>query len=270
MDRRYLPEIPERDAPPAVREIYADIRQTLGLPVVNLVYRHLAAEPGRLEAVWSGLARVIGEPGTEALAVSLSSSVGVPDVAPLSADVLVASGVGEVGLAGVRATLSVYARGNSLNLIGCSALLEGVDSPGEAVDPAVTFPPVSPEELPPLADVALLAAPVRSLLEEMSIAVAGGEEPILVPTLFRHLAHDPAVLELGWTALRPAFSGGEIAALAAVVEEAARDLATCVPGRVERLHDPGSRAVLAGFLGPMARMLVVGAALDRAFGPRTP
>ena len=48
-----LAEVAGADARDGVAATYADIRATLGLPVVNLVYRHLAAEPGRLEALWA-------------------------------------------------------------------------------------------------------------------------------------------------------------------------------------------------------------------------
>lgn len=54
----YLAEIAEEDAEGAVAELYEDIRRVLGLPLVNLVYRHLAAV-GRLEEVWRVLPRMV-------------------------------------------------------------------------------------------------------------------------------------------------------------------------------------------------------------------
>ena len=53
--RAYLPEVSERDAEGLAAEFYEDIRRVVGLPFVNLVYRHLAVEPRRLEAAWSQL-----------------------------------------------------------------------------------------------------------------------------------------------------------------------------------------------------------------------
>ena len=68
MVEHYLAELPESKASAAVREIYDDIRETLGLPVVNLLYRHLAVEPGRLESTWAELRPVLKDPATHALA----------------------------------------------------------------------------------------------------------------------------------------------------------------------------------------------------------
>src|SRR5262249_31484148 len=51
----YLPEVSEAEAQGRVAEIYEEIRRAVGLPVVNLVYRHLAVEPERLQAVWAEL-----------------------------------------------------------------------------------------------------------------------------------------------------------------------------------------------------------------------
>jgi hypothetical protein len=43
-----LPEIREEDAPPEIVALYDDIRETIGVPHLALIYRHLAALPGAL------------------------------------------------------------------------------------------------------------------------------------------------------------------------------------------------------------------------------
>jgi len=45
----------EDEATEAVASIFADIRETLNVEVVNLVWRHLATMPGALEWVWGTL-----------------------------------------------------------------------------------------------------------------------------------------------------------------------------------------------------------------------
>jgi hypothetical protein len=50
-----FPEVPEGEAQGVVADIYADIRNVLGLPVVNLVYRCLAVEPTHLASIWRTL-----------------------------------------------------------------------------------------------------------------------------------------------------------------------------------------------------------------------
>ena len=45
--------VTEQNAEGQVAEIYQDIRATLGVPVVNLIWRHLATFPGALEWSWA-------------------------------------------------------------------------------------------------------------------------------------------------------------------------------------------------------------------------
>ena len=54
----FLPEQPEAQASDAVRAIYAQIRRAAGVPMVALIFRHLATLPGAMEWAWS----VIGPP----------------------------------------------------------------------------------------------------------------------------------------------------------------------------------------------------------------
>jgi hypothetical protein len=41
-----IPAIPEEDASGDIATLYADLRATLGVPFVNLIWRHLATHPG--------------------------------------------------------------------------------------------------------------------------------------------------------------------------------------------------------------------------------
>ena len=47
--------IREDEATETIASIFADIRETLNVEVVNLVWRHLATMPGALEWVWGTL-----------------------------------------------------------------------------------------------------------------------------------------------------------------------------------------------------------------------
>src|SRR5207249_2369114 len=51
-----LAEISERAATGEIAAIYAELRATLGVPLVNLVFRHMATVPGCLEWAWRCLA----------------------------------------------------------------------------------------------------------------------------------------------------------------------------------------------------------------------
>ena len=48
-----VPSIAEVDATGEIAELYADIRESLGMPFVNLVWRNLASVPGGLKWAWT-------------------------------------------------------------------------------------------------------------------------------------------------------------------------------------------------------------------------
>ena len=55
--------IPEEQATGKVKEIYADIRATLGIDFVPNLYKVMAAKPDYLEANWSKSKAVMAAPG---------------------------------------------------------------------------------------------------------------------------------------------------------------------------------------------------------------
>ena len=48
-----IPAVREDAATGATAAIFADLRATLGVPFVNLIWRHLATMPGMLEWTWA-------------------------------------------------------------------------------------------------------------------------------------------------------------------------------------------------------------------------
>lgn len=264
MGAERLPEIPEAAAEGSVAATYADMRRVLGLPIVNTVYRVLAVEPGRVERIWTELRGNLLSPQARAEAAELAS-VEAPPVEPLPAAALAVTGLDAPRAA---ATLTAYRRGNSHNALALWALLDGVDSAArpEPSEPAGDAPPA----ILPIADPAALPPSSLRLLEEMSEPIAGGERPLLVPGLLRHFAHDPCLLALLWTALRPALLGGGIAGRAAAVGERARELARGLPYPVTRLEDEEARRIVGRFTGAIAHMLIVGSMLEAALAEALP
>ena len=51
-----LEEVPEKAATSEIAAIYAELRAALGVPIVNLVFRNMAAVPGCLPWAWACLA----------------------------------------------------------------------------------------------------------------------------------------------------------------------------------------------------------------------
>src|SRR5277367_6397659 len=54
-DERVLSETSEADASHHIRMIYDEIRELCGVPMVALIFRHLATHPGVLEEAWEAI-----------------------------------------------------------------------------------------------------------------------------------------------------------------------------------------------------------------------
>jgi hypothetical protein len=244
-----------------VAELYADIRRVLGLPFVNLVYRHLACDEGRLEAVWAALGPNLSSQAATAAADELVRSAAPAAAAPLPPDVV------DETLA--AATLDAYARGNSLNLLGMQALLHGCAGRG---DKAPAPPTPGPGAILPMTALEQLPAATRALLDETAALLVGTRKPILVPSLLRHFAHDARLL----AAVRDTLlaNASERAARRAALEDRARRRAAGLPHPVEPLRDADLREVAARFVDATSALLVAGetirAALARGAGCRRP
>jgi hypothetical protein len=256
-----LAEVPEEEATGSVAAAYDDIRRVLGLPIVNLIYRHLATRPGRLEETWAALRPSLTSSAAERAAAELVSGAAPPRVDPIPGRALAAVGLAAREAALARATLDAYARANSRNLLGMVALLEGCSGTGGGADAAG---PAPSEPILPMADLASLSPDAVALLDEMSLALVGDEEPTIVPSLLRHFAHDPCLLALLWTAARPAVEGGRVSSRARVVARRARVLARGLPHPVAPLVDDEVRTIAGRFTGAMSTMLVLGEVLRTA------
>jgi hypothetical protein len=265
----HLAEVAEVEARGAVAETYADIRATLGLPVVNLVYRHLATEPGRLEALWAGVVPALRDSVAPRLAARIASAADAPAVEAIPAAALRAAGIDARVLDGLARTLDAYDRGNAVNLLAITATLRGVDGRAstEAVAPSRGD---EPRALPPMVAVDRLYPAARALVEEMSAAVSGPARPLLVPSLFRHLTRPATLLPLAWTVLRSPLRSPAFEAAVERVTAAADDAACDLPARVPRVEDEGARAALDPFVRAVPRMLVVSAMLRDAFAEGAP
>ena len=74
--------IAEDEATGKVKEIYNDIRQTLGIDFIPNMYKAMAPKPGYLEANWNKIKAVMKGPGKldqltrEIIAVSVSAVMG--------------------------------------------------------------------------------------------------------------------------------------------------------------------------------------------------
>lgn len=212
----------DAEAPPAVREIYADIRAVTGNEVVNLIYRRLAAQdPALLQAVWTRLRAPYASGRFDALARCLTPPL--PAVAP-RADLL-----SEPQMRQARALVSIYDANNRRNFVAFSALLGRQRS----CEPSGGFtrPPAPPPDgtsIPALPPLASLSEDVKARLATLN-RFANPEGLPQTPSLYRHLALWPTLLPACEAALAPLEEAGELTVLMDETRRRGQSAAAALP-----------------------------------------
>lgn len=265
-----VPEIPEAVAVGVVADVYADIRDCIGVPMVNLMYRYLATEPGRLEAAWNALRPNILDEWTEIAVGELRDAVEVNRVVPISKAAIAVAGVHKEGVQLARNTVAVYNQANPRNLLAVCALLQTRSRQARSRSPKHRAPSAHGLELLPMEAVPVRDLHLQALLEEISRAMASPREQLIIPSLFRHFASRPYLLALVWTAVKPVFAGDDGFAQASNVLARAQELTESLPYPLDfEARFSGARA-LAQFPTIIARMIVAGSAIARALDGSAP
>ena len=221
--------VAESEATGAVAETFADIRQTTGVPVVNLIWRHLATIEGGLDWAW-GAAKPIYAGGQAALAAKrLFDRVPLAMPEPLPPGALRAVGVPDGDLGTLRAVVDAYTLGNGLNLLALGALLAAPAGPV----PAAIEPPAQTAAvpLPGILSQGDVAPHVWDLVLALNRFGAREDEPILA-SLYRHLAHWPGLLALTHAGFAPLAADGRLKAAQATT----RSMALAESGRLAHLR----------------------------------
>jgi hypothetical protein len=210
--RESVPSILETDATGDIAAIYADIRQTLGTSVVNLIWRNLATVEGALQWTWSTVKPLyLGPAAPHALTVR--QTLPIPKTPPLSRDALTVSGIGQQALSDIRPILDSYHHTNALALVVLSALLERYEPAATEDGRATEADETSIETvLPALPSMAALAPGLQCLILELN-QFGEDTEPSLIASMYRHLAYWPPYLALVRTMLAPLQGDGALTAL---------------------------------------------------------
>jgi hypothetical protein len=273
-----IPAVSEVEARGDVARLFEDIRLVLGVPVVNLIFRHLAILPGGLAWSW-GVLRPLYASGRVADAANrLGENLPLPAVTPVSRESLRHAGVDARGERAITHVLDVYNRSNAMNLVALTGLLEWLRV-GAVARPASPdsegAPRLSPgrseagERLPPLLAPGDMDEVTRAIVVDLNTFGERGDGHVLA-SMYRHLAHWPGYLGLAAGLLRPLHTTGELDRLAdrALVharDEARRlgpwtdpsDLATPTPAirdRIEQALDAFTSNTIAKMV-PIARLL---------------
>jgi hypothetical protein len=265
-----LPEVQEAEAPPEIAAIYAGLRKAVGVPIVNLIWRHFATLPGVLPWAWESTRGVIGSATVAEGAARMVALVRDAPGLGLSAVGPALRALPTEERARVADVVRVYNRGNQVNLQVLSAvrgLLSGAPAGGARPRPDGEAPAPVAASLPPLPRMDGLPGAVRAAVSALA-ALHDPSEPV-VPSLYRHLALWPEVLPPLREALAPRFADGRIVSLRAsllgVAEESAAALLPHLtpPGPFPAEHRDAVLRVLAVFPGKLiAEMAAVGLVLD--------
>ncbi|MEM9683698.1 MAG: hypothetical protein AAF942_10575 [Pseudomonadota bacterium] len=217
-----VPAIAEADATGEIADLYADIRKTLGVPLVNLIWRNLAVTPGALGWAWSSVRPLYGTGRLQAEARALRDMLVVPDLPSLPVEALRSAGVDETGERTIQTILESYHRSNPLNLVALSTLLAALR--GDPVPDGKPAPSLTPEPpidgtLPALLALAEMEEDTAALVVGVNRLGTRGDDHILV-SMPRHLAHWPGYLGLYWALVAPLDADGQLdASVDAVLDD---------------------------------------------------
>lgn len=279
----FLAELAEREATGEKARIYAEMRRLGGVPMVALIFRHLATLPGGIEWAWAALGPAWKAGRVQEAAWRIAGESPAEPLPPIPPQALAALGVDAAALAEIRIVLRAYNLANPENLLSVLCLLRLLDAssssrPTPAAESdasrgltpagATWVPPPAPGPLVPMIDVARAPKEVAALLD--LVATPGDDGgPRLVQSLYRHFGHRPAFLAMVVTLLLPRIRDGSIAMAAAGIrmkmDDAARDLARSMSAPTA--PHPGVRAALERFGGSVIpQMIVIGALLEAGVG----
>lgn len=263
-----LAELAERDASGEKAQIYAEIRRLGGVPMVALIFRHLATLPGAIEWMWAAVGPVWRQGLLQEEAWQIARRAPIEPLPPIPREALAVLGVDAAGIAEAHIVLKAYNRANPENLLTVLCLLQLLagGTAAQALAARDWQPPTAPAPLVPMGDVAAMPPQIVQLLDLVATAGdAGG--PRVVQSLYRHFFHRPQFLALAVTLIVARLRDGSIehAAKATQTEMAAAAARLIRHMSAPPAPHPLMRAPLERFGGGViAQMIVVGALLERA------
>lgn len=259
-----FPTIAEATARGETADLFADIRATVGVRVVNLVWRHLATMDGALPWAWAAVKPLYRQGMVDQAVVGFRQTMALP-VLPSLAGVEPAS---------VDAVLASYDHSNTVNLFALGALVawlreegaEGTPMPG----PRLAAPDVT---LPALASEGDVAPETWQRVVRLN-RFGDTERPLILASMYRHLAHAPASLARLEPALAAVQADGSldrsIAANRAAAYGSARGLARAIVAERPRRAADIDRSVSAFVEHAIGKMVTICRAIRVARGTVSP
>ena len=260
-----VPSIREADATGDIAVLYDDIRATLGVPVVNLIWRHLAVLPGGLSWAWATLKPIYANGAIAAEANALRDGLQVPTLPGLTAPALSSVGLGKADLKQINVILASYEQSNAMNIIALGALvarLEGIQTVSTRFHTTRSVSQLVEGRMPPLLTLDEMSSDVRALVNGLN--AVGGRAEILA-SMYRHLANWPPYLGLISALITPMNADGRLESVILGVIAEGRRRAASLAGALaapENRIDAGIQndigTALNRFIdGPIGKMIAV-------------
>ncbi len=236
-----FPAIAEAAAAGETADLFADIRATVGVRVVNLVWRHLATLDGALPWAWTATKPLYLQGIADQAVVRFRETMAVPELASLAGD----------EPASVDAVLASYDHSNPVNLFALGALAvwlrgetatEGTPEQGSRLPaPEVVLPKLVSED-----DVSPETWRLVLRLNRFGDPSTPLAEPLILASMYRHLAHAPAFLHRLEGALAPIQADGGLDRAIAANRSAARDRARVVARAISATRPALANEIEAG------------------------
>ena len=241
-----FPAVAEAAAMGQIADFFADIRATIGVRVVNLVWRHLATMDGALPWAWTAVKPIYVEGMADAAVVRFRQTMIVPHLTSLAGP----------EPASVDAVLASYDHSTTINLFALGALVAWLRGETAAAGTPMRGARLAAPDLalPPLASEGDVAPDVWAMVLRLN-HFGDRPEPLILASMYRQLAGTPDFLKRVERALAPAQADGTLDRAIAVNREAAR-----VEARVI------ARAISASSPPPVPIEVSVAAFLDHAIG----
>lgn len=245
-----FPAVDEASATGETAELFADIRATVGVRVVNLVWRHLASLDGALPWAWTAVKPLYLQGMADTAAVRFREAMILPKLGSLSG----------AEPASVDAVLASYDHSNTINLLALGALaawLNG-ETAGQGTPEQGPRLPVPDVTLPKLASETDVSPETWQRVLRLN-RFGDRARPLILASMYRHLAHAPDFLQRLEAVLTPVQADGSldraIAANRATAAARARVLARAIAAERPKLAneiETGVSAFVDHAIGKMA------------------
>jgi hypothetical protein len=172
-----VPAITEVAAAGETAAIFADIRQVLGVDVVNLIWRHLATMEGALPWAWQALRPHYTDGSIVNEAAGLRQELALPAMPSIPAEVYAGLGLGSDDLVVIRRVLAAYDQTNAMAVLALTALSARLDGrvPRDATAAGSMPMPGTPQiPLPKLLDMAEMPPATAAIVTELNGFAHGG------------------------------------------------------------------------------------------------